>query len=252
MLIPAPASPSLIARQGASQQRRDRRLSRYQEVIELFRHGASKNEIARNCGMGRRTVRRWIAAQQFPVGKPVDRLSSVDQHRLYLEQRWEQGCHNAAQLWRELPGERVCRSICDCPQVDTEALWIKGPPWKACVAAIFVGACVAAANRLVVLERTGRRTVLSRRGSQPVAGDYHSRHVDSGVPPHNSQTGCQCLATVVHQRQEQPAGQLRKVPLLGRGCCTGSITAALEQRSGGRKYSSAETNQALHVRPREV
>jgi transposase len=26
----------------------------------------------------------------------------VDQHREYLEQRWQQGCHNAAQLWREL------------------------------------------------------------------------------------------------------------------------------------------------------
>ena len=111
MVIPAPASPSLIARQGASQQKRDRRLSRYQEVMEQFRHGASKNEVARNCGMGRRTVRRWIAAQEFPERKHVDRLSSVDQHRLHLEQRWEQGCHNAAQLWRELQGRGfTCQS----------------------------------------------------------------------------------------------------------------------------------------------
>lgn len=58
MVILAPASPSWIERQGASQQKRDRRLSRYQEVMEQFRHGVSKSEIVRNCGMGRRTVRR--------------------------------------------------------------------------------------------------------------------------------------------------------------------------------------------------
>ena len=102
MVIPAPVSASLPERQGVSQHKRDRRLSRYQEVMKQFRNGVSKNEIARNCDMGRRTVRRWIAAQGFPERKPVDRLSSVDQHRQYLEQRWEQGCHNAAQLWREL------------------------------------------------------------------------------------------------------------------------------------------------------
>ena len=91
MVIPAPASGSLPERQGVSQHKRDRRLSRYQEVMEQFHHGVSKKEIARNCGMGRRTVRRWIAAQGFPERNLVDRFSSVDQHGHYLEQRWEQG-----------------------------------------------------------------------------------------------------------------------------------------------------------------
>ena len=30
------------------------------------------------------------------------RTSSVEEYRRYLDQRWEQGCHNASQLWREI------------------------------------------------------------------------------------------------------------------------------------------------------
>jgi transposase len=77
-------------------------MARHQEAMEQFQKGVSKSEIARNCCLGRKTVRRWISAHGFPERKPVDRLSTVDHHRQYLDQRWKQGCHNAAQLWREL------------------------------------------------------------------------------------------------------------------------------------------------------
>jgi len=42
MVIPAPVSASLPERQGVSQHKRDRRLSRYQEVMKQFRNGVSK------------------------------------------------------------------------------------------------------------------------------------------------------------------------------------------------------------------
>ena len=59
-------------------------------------------QAARNCGLGRKTVRRWIGVGGFPERKPVERVSMVDAYGEVLEQRWQQGCHNAAQLWREL------------------------------------------------------------------------------------------------------------------------------------------------------
>lgn len=80
-VLPPPASASLIERQGTSQQRRDRRMARHQEAMEQFQKGVSKSEIARNCCLGRKTVRRWISAHGFPERKPVDRLSTVDHHR---------------------------------------------------------------------------------------------------------------------------------------------------------------------------
>lgn len=64
--LPPPAGASLIERQGASRQKRDRRMARYQEAMEQFQKGVSRSEITRNCGLGRRTVPRWISAHGFP------------------------------------------------------------------------------------------------------------------------------------------------------------------------------------------
>lgn len=86
----------------AKQQNRERRLARYESVMELAQSGVAKKQIARQLGLDRRTVRRWIGANTFPERKPVHRRSSVDVHAAYLDLRWQQGCHNASQLWREL------------------------------------------------------------------------------------------------------------------------------------------------------
>jgi len=89
-------------KQRVQERNRERRLARYETVMEQVRQGASQREIARNCGLGRQTVRRWISARSFPERRPSSHSTTVDQHQEYLEQRWQQGCHNAAQLWREL------------------------------------------------------------------------------------------------------------------------------------------------------
>ncbi len=81
---------------------RERRMSRYEAVMALFGKGIAQREIARQCGMSRKTVRRFIRAQGFPERKERRRSSLLDRHRDYLEMRWQQGCHNSAQLGREL------------------------------------------------------------------------------------------------------------------------------------------------------
>ena len=70
--------------------------------MALFRKGIAQREIARQCGLSRKTVRRLILAQGFPEREQRRRSSLLDRHRDYLEMRWQQGCHNSAQLWREL------------------------------------------------------------------------------------------------------------------------------------------------------
>lgn len=70
--------------------------------MEKVRQGLSQREIARECALSRKTVRRWVRDGQFPERKRSLRHSSVEAHREYLEQCWQQGRHNAAQLWREL------------------------------------------------------------------------------------------------------------------------------------------------------
>ncbi len=84
------------------EQNRERRLARYQAVMELVRQGVSQREITRQCEMSRKTVRGWIRTQDFPERKQGNHSSTVDPYRDYLEMRRQQGCSNGAQLWREL------------------------------------------------------------------------------------------------------------------------------------------------------
>jgi len=99
---PSPGALPRSRKQGVQQQNRERRVARYEAVMEQMRLGKSQREIARSCGLARKTVRRWIRAHNFPERRPSCHSSTLDQHRSYVEQRWQQGCHNAAQLWREL------------------------------------------------------------------------------------------------------------------------------------------------------
>ena len=96
------ATTSATRAEGVKQGRRDRRVSRYESVIEQVRNGLSQAEISRRLGIDRRTIRRWTHSSDFPERKPAFRRSSVDEYRRYLDQRWEEGCHNASQLWREI------------------------------------------------------------------------------------------------------------------------------------------------------
>jgi transposase len=81
---------------------RERRLARYEQAVALARQGKNRWQIARELGLDRRTVRRWLRAGGFPERKSTRRSSSLDAYLGYLEGRLQQGCRNAAQLWRDL------------------------------------------------------------------------------------------------------------------------------------------------------
>src|SRR5215831_9697856 len=85
------------------QQRRQRRLERYQQVIELHSQGCSQKAISQQLGIERKTIRRWLRAGQFPERKPPHRRPpKVSEFGVYLEQRWREGCHNASRLYSEI------------------------------------------------------------------------------------------------------------------------------------------------------
>jgi transposase len=85
------------------EQRRQRRLERYHQVVELYRQGMSQRDISGTLQLERKTVRRFLRAGQFPErAKPQRPPARVEAFREYLEQRWDEGCHNATQLWQEL------------------------------------------------------------------------------------------------------------------------------------------------------
>ena len=85
------------------QNRRARRLSRYDEIIRLQAEGHSLRSIAQQMGMGRRTIRRYVRSGSFPeIARRKKRPSLLDPFEPYLLERWQAGCRNAMQLWREI------------------------------------------------------------------------------------------------------------------------------------------------------
>jgi transposase len=101
---PAESSPEpvpLASAVGVAE--RERRLARYQEVMRLRQQGAGVAAIAQALRIGTGTVRRYLPAGGFPERhRPRSRPSILDPFIDYLSRRWQEGCHNARQLWREI------------------------------------------------------------------------------------------------------------------------------------------------------
>jgi transposase len=101
-VLPSEVAKPNSRNQKKQQHNRELRLASYQAVMEQVSKGITQREIADSHGLGIRTIRRWIRARGFPERKTADRKSTVDQHSEYLQQRRNEGCHNATQLWHEI------------------------------------------------------------------------------------------------------------------------------------------------------
>lgn len=102
--VPPPLSHPPNAAQRASQASLHRRQARYDEAADLHGKGLSISRIASLLDAERKTVRRWLSLGHAPSWRKPRRGSGLDVHVAYLEGRWNEGCRNAAQLWRELIG----------------------------------------------------------------------------------------------------------------------------------------------------
>ena len=89
--------------QRRQQERRSQRVARYEQMTALRERGLTIAAIARELGVGERTIVRWLAAGSFPERKPRRRPPSpFAPFAAYVTSRWADGCHNGMQLWREV------------------------------------------------------------------------------------------------------------------------------------------------------
>ena len=96
-------SPKLTKLEEESLLRRQKRQERFEEANKLHELGASKSEIARRLNINWRTASKYIRIDECPVyTRRRDRSSNFAPFIDYMEKRWEEGCHNATQVWREI------------------------------------------------------------------------------------------------------------------------------------------------------
>ena len=99
---PAPDVSSAPAAELQTPDRHAVRRDRFNEAMTLHDQGWSARRIARAVGVNRQTVQGWLRSGQLPTWRQQPRGSTVDRHAEHLDRRWNEGCHNAAQLWREI------------------------------------------------------------------------------------------------------------------------------------------------------
>ena len=109
------ASPSMTPAAPAIErlptERHSIRQARFDEATALHSKGWPLKRIARTLGINRKTVRGWLRSGELPIWVQRSRGSAVDAHAQYLHQRWDEGCHNAARLWRELQARGFCGQL---------------------------------------------------------------------------------------------------------------------------------------------
>ena len=99
-------SRSIQKMEQQSAHRREKRLAQYTQIHELRRQSLTIEAIAIKVGVGGRTVQRFLEAETFPERSKRRRSARpVDAFSPYLNQRWNAGCHNAAQLFREVKAQ---------------------------------------------------------------------------------------------------------------------------------------------------
>ena len=85
---------------------RANRFARYEHIVGLSRQGLSERLIAQQLHVSRQLVHRFVTAGAFPERAASSHQQSIlDPYLPHLRQRWEQGCHNALQLAREIQAQ---------------------------------------------------------------------------------------------------------------------------------------------------
>jgi len=109
---PRAPAPRCEAERTQQTHRKERRTRQHQQIHGLQEQGISIRGIARQLGITRSTVYRYLRLEE---GAATERThcshSMLDAYLPYLCERFEQGCHNGVQLWREIkekgfPGSR--------------------------------------------------------------------------------------------------------------------------------------------------
>jgi len=111
---PSPPQPpcALSATDREREHRHAERVTRHKKIWELFRAGYSKKDIAPLVGVSLHSVYRALEQEQ-PPSRPHWRnpYHLVDPYVSYLSKRWNDGCHTALQLYKEVVTQGYTGSV---------------------------------------------------------------------------------------------------------------------------------------------
>jgi transposase len=130
------ANPALRSRtprmNARSQTEQERCVELYHRVKALQARGLNQMAIRKFLGISRPTAGRYMQMQQPPEIRrsPNDPARAITPFVPYILQRWNEGCRNATQLWRELRKRGFTQSPRTVSRYLTLLRHESGVPWK--------------------------------------------------------------------------------------------------------------------------
>jgi transposase len=97
---PTTIGASKVARDH-QRQSRTRRQTLFDTVVELRDKGWTISAIANESGRDRKTIRQWLRDKRSGMRDRASR-HAANAFEAYLRARWDEGCRNATQLYREV------------------------------------------------------------------------------------------------------------------------------------------------------
>ncbi len=106
------------------------RHAKYEAVCDFHAKGATVMDIARTVGVTRRTVYRYLSDGPPQRRRPTrhGRRRVLAPWEPYLLKRWQEGCHTATRLWREIRDQGFAYSVANVQRFCTQLRRQSGSP----------------------------------------------------------------------------------------------------------------------------
>jgi transposase len=92
-----------LDREASKERTREQTRELFESIHALSTKGVKNAQVARDLGIHRHTVEKYLAFKTPPQRRHfTKKVSAIAPYEDYILGRWEQGCHNATRIWQEI------------------------------------------------------------------------------------------------------------------------------------------------------
>ncbi len=92
-----------LDREASKKRTREQTRELFRSIHALSKKGIKNAQVARELGIHRHTVEKYLAFKTPPERRHfTKKVSAIAPYEDYILGRWEQGCRNATQIWRKI------------------------------------------------------------------------------------------------------------------------------------------------------
>jgi transposase len=95
-----------LDREASKERTREHTRELFRSIHALSKKGIKNAQVARELGIHRHTVEKYLAFKTPPERRHfTKKVSAIAPYEDYILGRWEQGCRNATRIWQEIAGQ---------------------------------------------------------------------------------------------------------------------------------------------------